>query len=56
MGLVIIGLTIGMALFKGTMVGLLRKAVPYVQPIGAWLMIIAGAYIIFYWLTIGGLL
>jgi cytochrome c-type biogenesis protein len=56
MGLVIIGLTIGMALFKGTMVALLRKAVPYVQPIGAWLMIIAGAYIIFYWLTIGGLL
>lgn len=56
MGLVIIGLTIGMALFKGTMVGLLRKALPYVQPIGAWLMIIAGAYIVFYWLTIGGLL
>jgi cytochrome c-type biogenesis protein len=56
MGLVIIGLTIGMALFKGTMVGLARKALPYVQPIGAWLMIIAGAYIIFYWLTIGGLL
>jgi cytochrome c-type biogenesis protein len=56
MGLVIIGLTIGMALFQGTMVGLLRKALPYVQPIGAWLMIIAGTYIIFYWLTLGGLL
>jgi cytochrome c-type biogenesis protein len=56
MGLVIIILTIGMALFKGTMVGLLRKALPYVQPMGAWLMIIAGAYIIFYWLTLGGLL
>jgi cytochrome c biogenesis protein CcdA len=56
MGLVIIGLTIGMAVFRGTMVGLLRKALPYVQPIGAWLMIIAGTYIIFYWLTLGGLL
>jgi cytochrome c-type biogenesis protein len=56
MGLVIIVLTIGMALFKGAMVGLLRKALPYVQPIGAWLMIVAGAYIIFYWLTLGGLL
>jgi cytochrome c biogenesis protein CcdA len=56
MGLVIIVLTIGMALFKGTMVGLLRKALPYVQPLGAWLMVIAGAYIVFYWLTLGDLL
>lgn len=56
MGLVIIILTIGMALFKGTMVGLLRRALPYVQPVGAWLMVIAGAYIVFYWLTLGGVL
>ena len=56
MGLVIMLLTIGMALFKGTMVRWLRKAMPYVQPIGAWLMILAGAYIVFYWLTLGDLL
>jgi len=37
-------------------VSALRKALPYVQPIGAGLMIIAGIYIIFYWLTLGGLL
>ena len=56
MGLVIQSLTIGMALFKGTMVGALRKALPYVQPIGTWMMIVAGSYIVFYWLTIGTLL
>lgn len=56
MGLVIMAMTLGMAFFKGTMVGLLRKALPFVQPFGSWLMVIAGAYIVFYWLTIGGLL
>ena len=56
MGLVIMALTLGMAFFKGAMVGVLRKALPYIQPIGAWLMVIAGIYIIFYWLTLGGLM
>ena len=56
MGLVIMVLTLGMAIFKGAMVGALRKALPYVQPIGSWLMVVAGAYIIFYWLTLGDLL
>ncbi len=56
MGLVIMALTLGMAFFRGAMVRGLRRALPYVQPIGAWLMVIAGAYIIFYWLTLGDLL
>ena len=56
MGMVIMGLTLGMALFKGAMVGALRKALPHIQPIGTWMMIIAGSYIVFYWLSIGGLL
>ena len=56
MGLVIMALTLGMAIFKGAMVRFLRRALPYIQPIGAWLMVLAGTYIIFYWLTIGGLL
>ena len=56
MGLVIMALTLGMAFFKGAMVGGLRKALPYIQPVGSWLMVVAGAYIVFYWLTIGGLL
>ena len=56
MGTVILGLTLGMAFFKGAMVRSLRKALPYVEPIGSWLMVVAGSYIVFYWLTIGGLL
>jgi len=56
MGTVIMALTLGMALFKGAMVGVLRKALPYIQPVGTWMMIVAGAYIVFYWLTIGNLL
>ena len=54
MGVVIMALTIGMALFKGVMVGALRRALPYVQPVGALLMIMAGSYLVFYWLTIRG--
>ncbi|NQW22352.1 MAG: cytochrome c biogenesis protein CcdA [SAR202 cluster bacterium] len=56
MGVVIMALTIGMAFFKTAMVGALRKAMPYVAPVGSWLMVIAGMYIVFYWLTIGNLL
>ena len=56
MGMVIMALTLGMAIAKGAMVGAVRKALPYVQPIGAWLMVIAGAYIVFYWLTLGDLM
>ena len=56
MGIVIMALTLGIAFFKGTMVGLVRKALPYVQPLGSCLMVIAGAYLVFYWLTVGDLL
>jgi cytochrome c biogenesis protein CcdA len=56
MGLVILTLTLGVSLFKGAMVGTLRKALPYVHPVGSWLMVVAGSYIVFYWLTIGGIL
>ncbi len=55
MGSVIILLTLGMAFFKGAVVKGLRKVLPYIQPVGAALMIVAGVYIIFYWLTLGGL-
>jgi cytochrome c biogenesis protein CcdA len=56
MGFVILVLTIGIALFKGAVVGTLRKALPYVHTVGAVLLMVAGAYIIYYWLTLGGLL
>ena len=55
MGTVIIALTVGMALFKGAMVGALRKTLRFIQPVSSLLMLSAGAYIVFYWLTIGGL-
>ena len=56
MGAVILTLTLGMALFKGAMVGGMRKVMRYVEPVGTWLMLIAGTYIVFYWLTIGNVL
>ena len=54
MGSVIMALTLGMALFKGAMTGFLRRALPYIQPLSAGLMLVAGSYIVFYWLTLGG--
>ena len=56
MGLIIVSLTVGMALFKSAMVGAFRKALPYIAPVGSWLMVVAGGYIVFYWLTVGDLL
>ena len=56
MGSVIVLFTIAMSVFKGAMVGVLRGVLPYVQPASAVLMIVAGAYIVFYWLTLGDLI
>ena len=53
MGLVIMVMTLGMAIFKSGMVRLMRRALPYIQPIASAFMVIAGAYIVFYWLTVG---
>ncbi len=53
MGLVIMVMTLGMAIFKGAMVRVMRRALPYIQPIASAFMVIAGAYIVFYWLTVG---
>ena len=56
MGTVIMLLTVGMALFKTAVVGAMRRLLPYIQPLSAGLMTVAGSYIVFYWLTLGGLL
>ena len=56
MGLVILVLTLSMAIFRGALVGKARQALPYVQPLSAVLLLVAGAYIVFYWLTLGELL
>ncbi len=53
MGSVIMALTLGMALARSVMVRWMRAVLPYVGVVGAWLMVVAGVYIMFYWLTIG---
>jgi cytochrome c biogenesis protein CcdA len=55
MGMVIMLLSVGMALFKGAIVGTLRKVLPHIQTVSAVLMLVAGSYIVYYWLTIGDL-
>lgn len=56
MGTVILVLTVGMAVFKGMMVGGLRRMVPYVGMVSAVMLLVSGAFIVYYWLTIGELL
>ncbi len=56
MGAVLLVITLSMALVKeGVVVGAMRKILPYVQRISAVLIILAGAYIIYYW-SVSGLL
>lgn len=56
MGSVIMALTLGMAVARTVLIRWMRAALPYVGVVGAWLMVVAGAYIVFYWLTLGDLL
>ena len=49
MASVLLVLTLALAFFKGGVVSRLRGLVPYVQILSAALLIVAGAYIIFYW-------
>ena len=56
MGFVILVLTINMAQFKGAMTVVLRKLLPHVGVISAVMMLVAGTFIVYYWLTIGELL
>ncbi len=56
MGFVILVLTLSMALFKGVVVNTIRRGLRYVQLASAVLLMVAGAYIVYYWLTLGGLL
>lgn len=56
MGLIVLLLTIGIAVFKGAVVAMLRQAVPYVERVSAALLIVAGTYIVYYWLIKGRLI
>lgn len=55
MGLVIAVLTLSVALFKGALVTHLRRALPHVQTVSALLLIGAGGYLVFYWVSSGAL-
>jgi cytochrome c-type biogenesis protein len=46
-------LTLALAFFKQGLVRWLRQAVPYVRLASAILLVLAGAYVIFYWLSSG---
>ncbi len=56
MGLIITVLTLGVAFFKHAALSRVRTLSRYVEPVSALLLLVAGAYIVYYWLTIGGLL
>ena len=56
MGLIILLLTVSMAVFKGVVVGGLRAALPHVERVSAILLVVAGSYIVYYWLFKGRLI
>jgi cytochrome c-type biogenesis protein len=53
MAVVLVTLTLALAFFKQGLIKWLRRAVPYVQLASAVLLVLAGAYVIFYWLPSG---
>jgi cytochrome c biogenesis protein CcdA len=56
MGSVIMALTLSIGVFKAALVGKLRRLLPYIQPVSAAMLLAAGGYIVYYWLTLGELL
>ena len=53
MAAVLVTLTLALAFLKQGLVKWLRRAVPYVQLASAILIVLAGAYVISYWLLLG---
>ena len=57
MGLVMLALTLAIALMKeGLVVGGLRRVMPHLHRVTAAILVLAGVYINYYWLILGGLL
>jgi cytochrome c biogenesis protein CcdA len=56
MGLVIITLTVAMAVFQSALAARLHRLLRYVGTIGTIALFLAGGYLVYYWLTVGGLL
>ena len=55
MGVVLMALTLGTAVFKGAVAGFLRSTLPYVERVSALLITLAGLFIVYYWISIAGL-
>lgn len=55
MGLILVAVTIGSALFQGSVARWLRQAIPYVHRASALFLVAAGAYLAYYWLFVVGL-
>lgn len=54
MGMILLMLTLGIAFVKeGVVVGTMRKFLPYMHKVSAVLIILAGLYIMYYWLSSG---
>ena len=55
MGSMIMFVTLSMVALKGVMIRYIKSVLPYVERIGFLLVVVSGMYVVFYWLTIGGL-
>jgi len=56
MGAVIVALTLAIVTFKGVLVGVLQRGMVYVERASGVLMVVAGLYLLYYWLFIGRLI
>lgn len=49
MGTILVAVTVGAALFRGTVARWLRNAIPYIHRMSALFLLGAGAYLVYYW-------
>ena len=56
MGFVLTSLTVAMAVLSQGALAAARRVVRYVAPASAILLLVTGAFVVYYWLTLGGLL
>lgn len=56
MGLVVTVLTVSVAIFGLALVRRVRRLGRYLEPLSAFLLLVTGAYVVYYWLSAGGLL
>ncbi len=56
MGAVVAVLTVAVASGGQALVARVRKLGRFLEPLGAFLLLLTGAYVVYYWLSVGGLL